>query len=334
MKRPEGFDRIPGPPRPSTDESSTARRGAVGRPTASTSTAEPIAVTEAPARTQHVDREPARLDAPTSTPAEARRRSRDARRLARRAAAARRAVERTEVRRFTRRTRHRRAAWIAAGAVTVVLVGSVVVSVFSPLLSLQTITIEGTSRVDRTAVLASLDGQLGKPLALVDFSAVKKDLSEFPLIESYVTETLPPHTLVVRITERQPIASVRVGKSFELVDPAGVVIATSTARPAGYPVVDIKGATVDGKVYRSTAEVLLALPASLRQQVTSVSASTADDVALTLKTGEQVVWGSAAASDQKARLLAGLIRDHAIRNPAQSVQYDVSAPDNSIIRAK
>lgn len=343
MKRPEGFDRTPvrrpAPP---------AATPPAATPSASTTPRDPAQlVAAAPTTTITGERErdrgsdggarahdPAFLDAPDTSAAEARERARAARRLARRAAAARRAVERTEVRRFTRRSRHRRAAWITAAAVVVALVGAVTISVFSPLLSLETVKVEGTSRVDKAAVQASLDQQLGKPLALVDFGAVKRDLSDFPLIESYVTETMPPHTLVVRITERQPIASVKVGKTFELVDPAGVVIATSTKQAAGYPVVDLKGGSLDGRVYRSTAEVLLSLPAQLRSTVKAVQASTADDVTLTLSTGEQVVWGSADASDRKAQLLAGLIRDHKARNPKQAVVYDVSAPDNGIIRTR
>ncbi|WP_345376971.1 FtsQ-type POTRA domain-containing protein [Frondihabitans cladoniiphilus] len=271
---------------------------------------------------------------PDTSADEARERARETRRAARRAAAERRAVERTEVRRFTRRTRHRRAGWITAGAIVVVLVGGVTLGVFSPLLSLQTISVQGTSRVDRGAVLTSLKGQVGKPLALIDFGAVKSDLSNFPLIESYVTETKPPHTLVIRITERQPIASVLVGKTYELVDPAGVIITTSTTQPADVPLVDVKGATLDGNVYRAAAEVLLSLPTSLRTTVKGVSASTADDVTLMLSTGEEVVWGSAEASTQKAELLTGLIKSHKATNPTQSVEYDVSAPDNGIIRTK
>ncbi len=238
------------------------------------------------------------------------------------------------MRRFTRRSRHRRAGWITAAAVIVVLVGAVTISVFSPLLSLQTIKIEGTGRVSKQAVLDSLQDQIGKPLAMVDFSAVKSDLSNFPLIESYVTETEPPHTLVIKITEREPIASVKISSGYELVDPAGVVIQTSPKQPPGVPVVDIKGATISGSVYRAAAEVLLSLPASLRATVTKVSASTADDVTLNLSTGEQVVWGSAESSAQKAQLLAGLIKSHKATNPTQSVEYDVSAPDNGIIRTK
>ena len=278
--------------------------------------------------------EPARIDPAPGSADEARRRAHDARRAARRASAERRRVERSEVRRFTRRSRHRRATWIAVGAVTVLLVASVAVAVFSPLLSLQQIRVEGTDRVDAAQVQAAVDDQLGTPLALIDFGRLTTDLEQFPLIASYVTETAPPHTLVIRVTERQPIATVAAGDGFELVDPAGIVVQRLDARQDGVPLVDVGGAALDGTAYRSAAEVLLALPVTLRSTVDTVTASTADDVTLTLTTGEQVVWGSADQSERKAQVLAGLIADQAKRDPAASVEFDVSAPDNGIIRTR
>ena len=65
-----------------------------------------------------------------------------------------------------------------------------------------------------------------------------------------------------------------------------------------------------------------------------MTASTADDVTLTLTTGERVVWGSADDSAKKAQVLAGLIRDQHAATRAASVEYDVSAPDNGIIRTR
>ena len=278
--------------------------------------------------------EPPRIG-PADTSAEAaRERAASARRVARRATRQRRRVEKSEVRRFTRRTRHRRATWTAVGVVVVVLVGSVTVAVFSPLLSLQEIEVEGTSRVDATAVRAAVDDQLGTPLALVDFGRITSELEQFPLIASYVTETAPPHTLVIRVTERQPIATVASGDRFDLVDPAGIVVQELDARQDGVPLVDVGGTALDGTAYRSTAEVLLALPVNLRASVDTVTASTADDVALVLTSGEHVVWGSAEQSEKKAQVLAGLIADQAKRDPSASVEYDVSAPDNGIIRVR
>ncbi|MBD8539505.1 FtsQ-type POTRA domain-containing protein [Frigoribacterium sp. CFBP 8751] len=272
--------------------------------------------------------------APDGTAAEAKARAAAARKQARRASSDRRRVERVEVRRFTRRSRHRRATLVSLGAVVLLLVASVAVAVFSPLLSLQTIRVEGTERVDASAVRAALDGQLGTPLAMIDFDEVTRELAAFPLIASYVTETAPPHTLVVRIQERQPVATVAAGEGFELVDPAGVVVQELDARQEGVPLVDVGEAALDGPAYRSVAEVLLALPVTLRSTVDTVTASTADDVTLQLTSGERVVWGSADESAKKAQVLAGLIADQARRDPGASVEYDVSAPDNGIIRTR
>lgn len=278
--------------------------------------------------------EPPRIEAPDGTAAEAKARAAAARKQARRASSERRRVERVEVRRFTRRSRHRRATLVSLGAVVLLLVASVAVAVFSPLLSLQTIRVEGTERVDASAVQTALDGQLGTPLAMIDFDEVTRELAAFPLIASYVTETAPPHTLVVRIQERQPVATVAAGEGFELVDPAGVVVQELDARQEGVPLVDVGGAALDGPAYRSVAEVLLALPVTLRSTVDTVTASTADDVTLQLTSGERVVWGSADESAKKAQVLAGLIADQARRDPGASVEYDVSAPDNGIIRTR
>ena len=278
--------------------------------------------------------EPPRIVAPDGTAAEAKARVVAARKQARRASSERRRVERVEVRRFTRRSRHRRATLVSLGAVVLLLVASVAVAVFSPLLSLRTIRVEGTERVDASAVQAALEGQLGTPLALIDFDEVTDELAAFPLIASYVTETAPPHTLVVRIQERQPVATVAAGDGFELVDPAGVVVQSLDARQEGVPLVDVGGASLDGPAYRSVAEVLLALPVTLRSTVDTVTASTTDDVTLQLTSGERVVWGSAEHSAKKAQVLAGLIADQARRDPGASVEYDVSAPDNGIIRTR
>lgn len=246
----------------------------------------------------------------------------------------RRLLERAEVRRFTRRTRHRRAAWITAASIVLVFGVSILVAVFSPLMALQTIEIKGTNRVDETQLRQALSDQVGTPLARLDFDAIKRDIAGFPLIESYVTEEEPPHTLVVTVTERTPVVAVKSGSSFDLVDPAGIVVQSSPKQPANMPVADVGSAKLGSSVFRTMTEVVLALPSAVRQQVTSVKASTADDVTLTLTDGSTVVWGNPDESAAKAALLAALVKDHSARNPGVVVEYDVSAPDNGIIRAK
>ena len=246
----------------------------------------------------------------------------------------RRILERAEVRRFTRRSRHRRAAWITGASIFLVFGISILVAVFSPLMALQTIEVKGTNRVDATQLRQALSEQIGTPLARLDFEEIKRDIAGFPLIESYVTEEAPPHTLVVTVTERTPVVAVRSGSTFDLVDPAGIVVQSSPKQPANMPVADIGSAKLGSPVFRTMTEVVLALPSTVRAQVTSVKASTADDVTLTLKDKSTVVWGNPDDSDAKAALLAALVKDHSARNPGAVVEYDVSAPDNGIIRAK
>ncbi|WIB64778.1 FtsQ-type POTRA domain-containing protein [Curtobacterium sp. MCBD17_040] len=250
-------------------------------------------------------------------------------REARAARRRRRLVERQEVRRFTRRSRHRRAAWLTSGAVLLVLVLSVVVAVYSPLMALRTIEVRGTDRVDRQQVLHAVDGQLGTPLARIDFGAIKRQLAGFPLIASYVTEEAPPHTLVITVTEREPIVAVKTGSGYDLVDPAGIVVESDPKQPAEMPLAAVQPSQLGSTAFRSMTEVVLALPTSVRSTVTQVTASTSDDVTLTLHSGAKVVWGSPDDSAAKARLLAALMTSQA---PSGKVEYDVSAPDNGIVR--
>ena len=273
-------------------------------------------------------------DRATDTPIGATVRAAETAREARAARKRRRLLERAEVRRFTRRSRHRRAAGITAASVVLVLGVSILVAVFSPLMALRTIEIKGTSRVDDTQLRQALSDQMGTPLARLDFGAIKKDIAGFPLIESYVTEEEPPHTLVVTVTERTPVVAVKSGDSFQLVDPAGIVVQSAPTQPDTMPVADIGRARLGSSVFRTMTEVVLALPSAVRSQVAGIAASTADDVTLTMKDGSRVVWGSPDDSDAKAALLDALVKDHATRDPGTAVEYDVSAPDNGIIRTQ
>jgi cell division protein FtsQ len=242
---------------------------------------------------------------------------------------ARRRYERGEVRRFTRRSRRRRIAWLVTAGIAALLVVLVTGAVYSPLLALRTVTVAGTSRVNAADVRAAVKDQVGKPLALVDFAQIKTELSRFPLIRSFVTETVPPDTLVIRITERAPIAAVATAAGFSVVDPAGVEIEKTSDRPPSLPVIDVGGKAVGGLAFKAAVAVLLALPHDVLSKVDSVTAQTNDDVTLTLTgVGQKVVWGSAENSALKARVLVALIKT---QSPNAAVKYDVSAPSNPVV---
>lgn len=242
-----------------------------------------------------------------------------------RAARARRKALRAEIRRFTQRSRRRRIIWWSSIGAVVLLVGGSVAAAYSPLFAVERITVAGASTLDPGAVEAALSGQLGTPLALVDSSEVKAALLAFPLIETYALEARPPHDLTVRIVERTPIGVIRSDAGYTLVDAAGVALSTTSDQPAGQPLIDIAAGT-DSTAFESAGLVVRSLPAELRAQLTGVSASTADDVTLTLSSGLTVVWGSAEKSALKS-----LVLEKALAAKPDAATVDVSSAETAVV---
>lgn len=242
-----------------------------------------------------------------------------------RAARARRKALRAEIRRFTQRSRRRRILWLSAIGAALLLVGGSVAAAYSPLFAVQKISVVGATSLDPAAIETALGDQLGTPLALVDSSKVKAALLAFPLIETYALEARPPHDLTVRIVERTPVGVIRSDAGYTLVDAAGVALSTTSDQPAGQPVIEVTGG-VDSAAFRSAGLVVRALPADVRASLTGISATTADDVTLTLASGLTVVWGSADESALKSLVLS---KTMANRPDAQSI--DVTSPEVAVV---
>ncbi|MFE1645341.1 FtsQ-type POTRA domain-containing protein [Microbacterium sp. P01] len=245
-----------------------------------------------------------------------------------RAARARRRALRAEVRRFTVRQRRRRLVWIGAAASLVLLVLVTLGAAYSPLLAVEKISVVGTSQLDAASVESALATQIGTPLPLVSESDVKAALIGFPLVETYSLEARPPHELVVRIVERTPIGVMETRAGYTVVDAAGVALSTTPTAPAGQPVLDITGGAKSA-AFRAAGTVMRSLPDDIRAQVTAVTASTADDVTITLGgTNTQIMWGSADESAMKAVALAATMK---ARPPSTVSSYDVSSPEAVVV---
>lgn len=252
-------------------------------------------------------------------------------RAQRRADRVRRGAERAQIRRFTRRSRRRRIGWISGLAGFGVVSTLVAIAVFSPILALREIRVDGTSsRIDPATIRAAVSGQMGTPLALLDEGRIRTELSQFSSIRSYAVELVPPGTLVIHIVERTPIGIVAGSTGFDVVDAAGVVLESSPTRPAALPLLLIDDEGSAGTGFTSMVAVLVALPPEVLAQVDSIGARTRDDVTLSLTGSQQrVVWGSAEDSERKALVLAALLARFAGAGPGE---YDVSAPGSAVFR--
>ncbi len=254
----------------------------------------------------------------------------EARHALREARKARKAFERNEVRRFTARVRRRRLTVTAVVASFIAVIAFVIAGVYSPVMRITTISVDGTTRVDPLAISSQLADQIGQPLPLVNVGRIEEVLRRQTLVESYSIESRPPNSLIIHVVERQPVAFIPVGTAFELKDAAGVTIETAPELGEGYPVLHVPNDEPKGTAFDAAIAVIRSLPADLRERLSDVSATTADDVTFVLgDTNQRVFWGSSEDAAIKVRSLTGLMANWP---PGTANEYDVSSSDNVVVR--
>lgn len=225
-----------------------------------------------------------------------------------------------------RRARRRRI-WGALGLVAA-LIAFVLTGVFSPIMSVRDIRVEGVHHLPAETVKAALADLGEKPLALVTNDDIGTRLAGMIQVQSYDFRLEPPSTLVVEITERERLGVIPSAGGFAVVDGAGVTLEQVPAQPPELPRFELPDNTVTSPGFTAAAAVAAALPDDVKAQVDAIRASSLDAVELSLRDGDTVVWGSAEQSTRKAEVLA------ALRALAGSdiLSYDVSSPDAPVTR--
>lgn len=137
--------------------------------------------------------------------------------------------------------------WAAVSSF-IVLIALILAAVYSPLLAIERLSVRGEKLVSEKEIKAALKGQIGKPLPQVSDEEIAKALKRFPLIESFSVISAPPNTLIVKVTERTPIAVVWVdGYGYAFFDPAGVRVGRAENR-SNLPTLEISGTPVRARV--------------------------------------------------------------------------------------
>ena len=82
----------------------------------------------------------------------------------------------------------------------------------------------GLTRVTRAQVMDVMGADIGRNIFKVSLDERKHQLEEIPWVESANVMRLLPDRLRVQITERAPVAFVRIGSRISLIDAGGVVM--------------------------------------------------------------------------------------------------------------
>lgn len=224
------------------------------------------------------------------------------------------------------RSTPRRRRWtliLVAVVIVVLLAVSGWLVAVSPVLAARHVDVGGASVLSAAQVREAAQVKLGVPLARQDLQGIADRVAGLgPVAAVQVTRSWP-RTVTISVQERTPLLAIHQPDGLLLVDRTGRGYLTVATLPAG--VLLARANPSDEPLLIRLGTVAAALPPGLRSRVRLLQAHTADDVRLTLRNGDTVVWGGAEESGVKAQVLQALLK-----GPGRI--YDVSAPQSPAVR--
>ena len=235
--------------------------------------------------------------------------------------------------------RRRRNVLLGAASVLAVLALVMGVALFSPVLAVQKVTFDGQELIGEDVLQKAVAPILARPLPQVNEEEVQDLLAAVVQVKSSRIEARPPSTLLVHIVERVPVALLKNGANYLLVDQEGVQIgSTKDPKSAALPLIDGGKAAIGKDTFRAVTAVLANLPKSILVQMANASAKSPDAVELKLADGRRVIWGNASDMELKAEVLGALLNarpptpEPGKPETVPARVFDVSAPRHPVTR--
>lgn len=230
--------------------------------------------------------------------------------------------------RFARRRRARRwGVWRPVLILSVLVVtglGVAWVVWFSSVLSVEKVAVDGTDHLSVEQVRKAAAVPAGTPLVRVDLAGVEGRVEALAPVLQVRAERDWPHTVRIRVTERRAVAVAEIGGATRGMDRSGVVFRDYARPPKELPRVRV-GSNVDRDALEEAATVLAAMPDDLTAKVRRVNVESIDRITLVLRSGRTVLWGSGESSEDKAAVLAALLKARKAKS------YDVSVPGQPVV---
>jgi cell division protein FtsQ len=206
---------------------------------------------------------------------------------------------------------------IAGGIAGVLALLAVYVAGWTPVMGVRTIEVVGPATLPAEQLVATAGIPEGTPMMRVDLRAATARLADLPQVAAVDVTRQWPRTIVISVSERDPVAVRKAGDGWELLDANGSPFAMATTRPKNLPAVTPSG---DAAADTAMVQAIAGMPPELRAQVATVEAQSPTSIRLKLRKGGAVVnWGSPDQSALKAQVLAVLLQTDA-------GWYDVTNP--------
>lgn len=187
--------------------------------------------------------------------------------------------------------------------------------------TVDSVRVTGNTRVSAQDVAARAAVTAGVPLISVDIDTITSEVATFPQVAAVRVERAWPHTVLITVVEREPVAVARNAAGFTVVDDTGTAAAAPTAAPPKGMVV-IEGKPGSAAMAAAVA-VLAAVPGEWH--VTGLVAPTQDSVEVHLRGGATVRFGSGQDAAKKVLVASALLANG-------YTQVNVSAPDTPTVK--
>jgi cell division protein FtsQ len=184
----------------------------------------------------------------------------------------------------------------------------------------QEVSISGNSRLSAEQISAVAAVPIGNSLMSINPGVISGQLQSLPEIKVAKVERGWPHTILITVTERTPIAVAKTAAGYNLIDSDGINAGTVTAPPKGLLVIS---AQPDSPAMTNAIQALAAIPADWA--LTRLSAATQDNVVATLGKGAVVTFGSGERAAHKVEVAQALLEKG-------YVVINVSAPDAPTVK--
>lgn len=206
--------------------------------------------------------------------------------------------------------------------------------------SIEQVKIEGLQQIPKNEIERLATQVIGENLFLVEQDRLKQNVSLHPLVESVKIERQLPKTLVVRVTERTPIALVVVSRGVVEVDGKGMFLRRREGWPnQSYPMIngisipDTAGPGQELKLPGLQAALLLLgqAPQELTPLIGEIYVNPIQQMTLYLTNGVEVRLGITKDWTIKLKALYELLNDPGYKSIETGVRYIDFTAANPVI---
>jgi cell division protein FtsQ len=184
----------------------------------------------------------------------------------------------------------------------------------------QEVTITGNSRLSIEQISAAAAVPIGNSLMSINPAVISEQIEALPEVKIATVQRGWPHTILISVTERTPIAVAATASGYNLIDSDGMNAGVVAAPPEGLLVIS---AQPDSAAMTSAIQALASIPAEWA--ITGLSAATQDSVVANLGNGVVVTLGSGERAAEKVEVAQALIEKG-------FTVINVSAPDAPTVK--